>query len=344
MRRVAVRVLPPAARSALRRVAGNLGVTAAPETTDVGGGVLAAATVDVESAAGVTVEQWSVWQGTLVARLRFDARARDVRSVLVLFAATTEERPVGPAKSQVVTLTVPVPTSQNDHVFHLGVRRGDGTVEVLRCPGDRLSGTDPYHQVFVRFAAELRQIDAGAVLEVGSRARSGNVYRGIVPDHLDYVGLDVKGGPNVDVVGDAHDLASVLAGRRFRAAFSIAVFEHLLMPWKVAVEINRVLEPGGLLFVGSHQTFPLHEEPWDFFRYSEYGWHGLFNAATGFEVLAVAMGEPVILVANALTASTWRMDESRAFLGCAVLCRKTADTALDWPVDPSTIVSSLYPA
>jgi ubiquinone/menaquinone biosynthesis C-methylase UbiE len=51
------------------------------------------------------------------------------------------------------------------------------------------------------------------------------------------------------VVGDAHPITEALGSRRFDAVFSLFTFEHLLMPWQVAGEINRVLKPGGLLYV-----------------------------------------------------------------------------------------------
>jgi len=69
----------------------------------------------------------------------------------------------------------------------------------------------------------------GQFLEIGSRARSGVNYKSWFPDDIDYVGIDIAAGPNVDVVGDAHHLSRLLNGK-FAFVFSIAVFEHILMP------------------------------------------------------------------------------------------------------------------
>ncbi len=124
----------------------------------------------------------------------------------------------------------------------------------------------------------------GALLEIGSRARSGATYRSWFPPDLDYVGLDIAKGPNVDVVGDAHHLTRHL-GQKFAYIFSIAVFEHILMPWKVALEMNKVLASDGLALIISHGAWPLHEEPWDFFRFSKESWTGIFNSHTGFALL-----------------------------------------------------------
>jgi hypothetical protein len=49
---------------------------------------------------------------------------------------------------------------------------------------------------------------------------------------------DIKVGENVDIVGDAHRLTSLFKAGQFDFAYSISVFEHLLWPWKVALELN----------------------------------------------------------------------------------------------------------
>ena len=77
------------------------------------------------------------------------------------------------------------------------------------------------------------------VLEIEARARSGITHRERFSPPAKYVGLDISPGPNVDVVGDAQHLSRVVTGK-FDAVFSVATFEHLLMPWKVVLELNKV--------------------------------------------------------------------------------------------------------
>jgi hypothetical protein len=96
-------------------------------------------------------------------------------------------------------------------------------------------------------------------------------------------------------------------------------------------------------FVLSHQTFPLHEEPWDFFRFSDSGWRALFNRASGFEVVDVAMGELAAVAALAATPITWGMDGGTAFLGSSVMARKVGEATVDWPVPLDEIARSAYP-
>jgi hypothetical protein len=43
------------------------------------------------------------------------------------------------------------------------------------------------------------------------------------------------------------------------------------MPWKAVIEIIKVMSPGGLIFTQPHQTWPIHETPWDYWRFSRDG-------------------------------------------------------------------------
>jgi SAM-dependent methyltransferase len=83
-----------------------------------------------------------------------------------------------------------------------------------------------------------------------------------------YVMADVDTGADVDAVADLHALPQDWAGR-FDALVAVAVFEHLERPWIAAKEVARVLKPGGFAYVSTHQTFPLHGYPSDFFRFSK---------------------------------------------------------------------------
>jgi SAM-dependent methyltransferase len=193
------------------------------------------------------------------------------------------------------------------------------------CSGDR------YFACWVHFVEMLRKLDSGEILEIGSRARSAINFRSFVPTTLRYVGLDILKGPNVDIVGDAHELEKLFGRHRFVASFSWSVFEHLAMPWKVALELNRVLKPGGIVYNATHQTWPLHEEPWDFWRFSQHSWQAIFNAATGFELIEAACGEPARIHPIRSNPATRSVPGEPAFLGSASIVRKISETELSWP-------------
>lgn len=238
---------------------------------------------------------------------------------------------------------VRLPAGRYPDELTLHVTLADNRVVVLEDLHGPATDRDPYHALERSFRSRLDRTP-GDVLEIGSRDRSGAVRRDLVEHGRRYVGLDIVAGPNVDVVGDAHDLAQHFPPGAFGAVFAVATFEHLLMPWKAVLEINRVLRPGGLLWIATHQTFPLHEVPWDFWRFSNDGWRGVLNPATGFSILEVAMGEPASVVPLRSHRVVRDMDRGQAFLGAGVLAEKIADTALRWPVAVDAVIDSRYPA
>ena len=155
---------------------------------------------------------------------------------------------------------------------------------------------DPYHKIFRCFIAETERRAAGRILEVGSRARSGNVYKGGFRNYKEYVGLDISEGENVDVVGEIHRLSRYFDVESFDFVYSISTFEHLAMPWKAVLEINKVMVTGGWLYIATHPCWPPHERPWDFWRFSEEAFQVLLNPVTGFEVLECSAGLPCSIV------------------------------------------------
>ena len=121
------------------------------------------------------------------------------------------------------------------------------------------------------------------ILEVGSRCVTGSLF-GKKFQKAKYTGFDYYPGENVDVVGDAHKLSTYFdEHEKFDLIFSSAVFEHLAMPWKAALEIIKLLKPGGYIFIETHYSFSSHERPWHFFQYSENALNILFPEVFGIE-------------------------------------------------------------
>jgi len=144
----------------------------------------------------------------------------------------------------------------------------------------------PSPDLFLNFIALVNR-EKNSVLEVGSRKSSPYSVsnRAHFASHVRFVGFDILPGANTDVVGDAHDLTRYFPERSLGAAYSLTVLEHLVMPWRFVVELNRVLELGALVYHATHQTWPPHAQPNDFYRYSDEALRFLFGADAGFEVI-----------------------------------------------------------
>lgn len=204
--------------------------------------------------------------------------------------------------------------------------------------------SDPYHHLNHRFFKGLHDLPKHSqALELGSRARSGVTRRELMPKHVKYTGFDILQGQNVDVIGDAHQLSQYLKPNTYDVIFSMSVFEHLIMPWKVVLEMNKVLKMSGQVMITTHHTWALHEMPWDFWRFSDQAWRALFNEYTGFEIVETALGEPASIVPHHAHAVVLGLEKQPAYLVSAVIAKKIADTNLSWEVDASKIVKDMYP-
>jgi len=126
-----------------------------------------------------------------------------------------------------------------------------------------------------------------SVLHLGSKViyAAGDSVRKLFPSASRFVGLDFMAGEGVDVVADIHKMNDAIGCAQFDVIWSDAVLEHIERPWQAAAEMALVLRPGGYCFHITHQTFPLHCYPQDFWRFSGDGLASLFSKAAGFEVL-----------------------------------------------------------
>jgi len=120
----------------------------------------------------------------------------------------------------------------------------------------------------------------GLVLNLG--CGSHDRYRQYLEEAGKVLNIDVRISPIVDVVGDAHGLP--LKDNSIDSILCTQVFEHLLYPHTAMLEVARVLKPGGIAVISVPQTNELHEEPFDFFRFTKYGLTCLANEA-GLEVI-----------------------------------------------------------
>lgn len=97
-----------------------------------------------------------------------------------------------------------------------------------------------------------------------------------------YISMDVYEGKDIDVVGSAD--AVPFPDGTFDSVVSTQVFEHVKFPEKCAQEAYRVLKPGGIALITVPQWNELHSEPYDFWRYTNFGLKELFER-NGFETV-----------------------------------------------------------
>lgn len=192
------------------------------------------------------------------------------------------------------------------------------------------------------FVEQVKGSSGGKVLDLGGRDRSRTARRELFGD-ADCVVFDILSGDNVDVVGDAHHLSAHFPRGTFDFIYCISVFEHLLMPWKVVIEMNKVMKKGARAFISTHQTVGVHDMPWDFWRFSIWSWEALFNRFTGFTIVDREMDMEQFVIPFILRPGKEDAEKSAGYEASVVLVEKIGPPLARWWVPLRKILSTSYP-
>ncbi|MGE5123683.1 MAG: class I SAM-dependent methyltransferase [Acidobacteriaceae bacterium] len=179
------------------------------------------------------------------------------------------------------------------------------------------------------FLARCRGLEKPRVLELGTKrsiASRSTRHEGFVPHAGEYLGTDIEAGIDVDIVADLHCLTKVTGEEQFDVIISCSTFEHLKYPHLAAHEVMKALKIGGLLFIQTHQSFPLHAYPSDYFRFSREALAGLFGTRMGFHVIATDYEFPV---RHFTPRDKWLM-RGEAYLNVRLLGEKISATPADY--------------
>lgn len=128
------------------------------------------------------------------------------------------------------------------------------------------------------------------VLDVGSYDVNGS-YRCIFDkslNNVEYIGLDMSEGPNVDYVPIDPYNWSELEDESFDFVISANAFEHIEYPWLTISEIYKKLKTGGIACILAPNTIAEHRYPTDCYRYYSDGFCALAKWA-GFKVIDVSV-------------------------------------------------------
>jgi SAM-dependent methyltransferase len=149
----------------------------------------------------------------------------------------------------------------------------------------------------------------GPVLEVGSFQVPGQEAIGNLRPHFagrTYLGMDMRPGPGVDLVGDVENIPRARAS--VGTVVALSTFEHVPHFWKGFEEVHRVLRPDGALVVACPFYFHIHSYPSDYWRFTPealklllepypskiIGWHGPKTRPANVWAIAFREGRPAI--------------------------------------------------
>lgn len=127
------------------------------------------------------------------------------------------------------------------------------------------------------------------VLDIGSYNVNGS-YRTLFDNiDIEYVGLDIEEGPNVDVVADKLYSWDILQDESFDYIISGQAFEHIEYPWLTMKEIYKKLKKEGIVCIIAPNGLLEHRYPVDCYRYYADGMRALAKWG-GLKILEVNVG------------------------------------------------------
>jgi len=141
---------------------------------------------------------------------------------------------------------------------------------------------------YISYHKELKEaiktFATGRVLDIGC---GNKPYESLFQDSTsDYVGCDViqSNLNKVDVLAPANNIP--LKDESFDTVFSTQVIEHVEDHQGLVNEAFRLLKPEGYFILSGPFCWPLHEEPYDFFRFTKHGFKYILEKS-GFEVIEI---------------------------------------------------------
>jgi SAM-dependent methyltransferase len=107
----------------------------------------------------------------------------------------------------------------------------------------------------------------GRVLDVGSLDVNGNIKGEF--SGMEYLGIDMRPGKNVDLVLNGHDIKSHFQESEFDLVICFDTLEHDLEFWKTTENMKWVLKKNGWLLAGAPSIHhPRHNYPYDYYRFT----------------------------------------------------------------------------
>lgn len=179
---------------------------------------------------------------------------------------------------------------------------------------------DEQGKVLQAFRSELET--TGAALHCGVKRSNPEVSTRAMqeawfPPGWQHAGTDIEPGDDVDFM---HDLQ---IWRPFSVPYDAivccSVLEHIEKPWLVPDSLRSACKKGTSLYVQTHQTFPVHGYPQDFYRFTDKALTSLFSQYAGWKPIICEYEFPCHITAE-VKGSPW-IGRSPSYLNVSLFAR-----------------------
>lgn len=177
------------------------------------------------------------------------------------------------------------------------------------------SKSDMYYLHYKSFNRDLKEVidkyGKGRVLDIGCGNKPYEfLFQGKITE---YIGCDIVQSnlKKVDVICEATNIP--LSDTTFDTVISTQTIEHVADHQGLINEAYRLLKKGGCFILSGPFYWHLHEEPYDFFRFSKYGFEYILNKS-GFEVEVIKSNGGMWSVAGQSLIHAFINSKSKNFL------------------------------
>lgn len=155
----------------------------------------------------------------------------------------------------------------------------------------------------------LKEEEPIKILDIGSFDKNNYNYSMIMNEQeWVYQGLDIKEGPNVDIVVSNPYNWVEIEDSTYDVIISGQTFEHIEFFWLTMEQIKRVLKPGGLCCIIASSSGPDHKHPYDCYRFTKTGMENLakcvnfkiIESGTNFDELSDPWNESYLIAKKPL--------------------------------------------
>jgi len=142
---------------------------------------------------------------------------------------------------------------------------------------------------------------------------------------------DYQSGLDVDVVCDLHKTSGIFNDNFFDIIISCSTFEHLKYPQLCGHNLMKMLNIGGIIYIQTHQTYPLHGYKYDYYRFSREALKSIFSKKMNMKTISTMFTGSCVIIPEE-NIGGWN-DVAESYLNVVYVGEKIDETPEEYIYD-----------